>query len=99
MRSCGDGRRWCRGCERPEYPFVVADDHIGYGSGCGVVGVGADEFGREAAVFHYTKGGEDHRYAECYDSESADGGYELVSAGGGVFGLPSVEGKPPVRHV
>ena len=69
----------------------MADDHVGYGSGGGVVCVGADEFGGEAAVFHYTQGGEYHRYAECYDSKSADGGYELVSAGGGVFGLPSVE--------
>lgn len=91
MRSCGDGRRWCRGCERSEYPFIVADDHVGYGSSCGVVGVGADELWRVVAVFHNAEGGEDHRYAECYDSESADGGYELVSAGGGVFGLPSVE--------
>lgn len=69
----------------------MADDHVGYGSDCGVVGVGADEFWRVVAVFHYTQGGEYHRYAECYDSEAADGGYELVSAGGGIFGLPSVE--------
>lgn len=69
----------------------MADDYIGYGYGRGVVGVGADEFGREAAVFHYSQGGENHRYSECYDSEPADGGYELVSAGGRVFGLPSVE--------
>lgn len=69
----------------------MADDHVGYGSGCGVVGVGADELWAEVAVFHNAEGGEDHRYAECYDSESADGGYELVSAGGGIFGLPSVE--------
>lgn len=69
----------------------MADDHVGYGSGRGVVGVGADEFGSEAAVFHYPQGGEYHRYAECYYSEPADGGNELVSTGGRVFGLPSVE--------
>lgn len=69
----------------------MADDHVGYGSGCGVVGVGADELWRVFAVFHNAQGGDYHRYAECYDSEATDGGDELVSAGGCIVGLPLVE--------
>ena len=66
----------------------MADDHVGYGSGCRVVGAGADELGRETAVFHYPQGGENHRYVQCYDTEAADCGDELVSTGGCVIGLP-----------
>ena len=69
----------------------MADDHVGYGSSCGVVGVGADKLWAEVAVFHYAEGREEHSYAECYDSEATDGGDELVSAGGCIDGLPLVE--------
>ncbi len=69
----------------------MADDDCGNGLGRGVVGVGAGEGLAETAVFHYAQGREYHRDAEGDDSEAADCGDEVVSAGGGVLELPAVE--------
>lgn len=83
--GCGNLDRGSRSCESEEDPFVVPYDYFGDGLGCGVVCVGADELRAEVAVFHYAEGREEHSYAECYDSEAADGGYEFISAIRGVF--------------
>lgn len=82
---CGNRGSDGRSSESAEDPFVVSYDYFGYGLGGGVVRVGADELWAEVAVLHYAEGGEEHSYAECYDSEATDGGDELVSAGGCVF--------------
>lgn len=89
---CGGGRGrgdWCGEC--PEDSLVVADDDSGNGLGGGVVGVGAGDALGETAVFHYAEGGEYHRDAEGDDSEATDCGDEVVSAGGCVLVLPTVE--------
>ena len=71
---------------------VVLDEDVGYGFGCVVVFIEAAEGFFEVAVFHDPEGREAHCYAEHYDSEAADSGYEFFSAGFYVVLLPLVEG-------
>lgn len=83
--SCGVG-------QGVEDSGVVLDEDCGYGLCCFVVLVQAAEGVFEVAVFHNPESGEAHCYAEHYDSEAADGGYEFFSAGFDIVLLPLVEG-------
>lgn len=69
----------------------MAEDYGGHRHSALIVGVEADQSVLDDAVLHYAEGGEDHREAECYQAEAADGGDELVSAAVAVLGLPSGE--------
>lgn len=93
--SLGYGRcLWCS-CgvgQGVEDSGVVLDEDCGYGLCCFVVLIQAAEGVFEVAVFHNPEGGEAHCYAEHYDSEAADGGYEFFSAGFDIVLLPLVEG-------
>ena len=93
--SLGYGRcLWCS-CgvgQGVEDSGVVLDEDCGYGLCCFVVLVQAAEGVFEVAVFHNPESGEAHCYAEHYDSEAADGGYEFFSAGFDIVLLPLVEG-------
>lgn len=83
--SCGVG-------QGVEDSGVVLDEDCGYGLCCFVVLVQAAEGVFEVAVFHNPESGEAHCYAEHYDSEAADGGYEFFSARFDIVLLPLVEG-------
>ena len=90
------GRRGCRlGCvgfrEGAEDVGVVAENHGGHRHRALIVCVEAGQSVLNDSVLHYAEGGEDHREAERYQAEAADGGDELVSAAVAVFGLPGGE--------
>ena len=90
------GRLNCVGFrEGEEDVCVVAENHGGHRHGALIVGVEAGQPVLDDAVLHYAEGGEDHREAECYQAEAADGGDELVPAAVAVFGLP--DGEPFVE--
>ena len=74
---------------------VVAEDHGGHRHRALIVGVKAGHSVIDDAVLHYADGGEDHREAERYQAEAADGGDELVPAAVAVFSLP--DGEPFVE--
>ena len=90
--SRGGGRRCSLSSvgfrEGEEYVGVVAENHGGHRHCALIVGVEAGQSVLDDAVLHYAEGGEDHREAERYQAETADGGDELVPAAVAVFGLP-----------
>ena len=92
-RGCWLGSVGFRECE--EDVGVVTENHGGYRHRALIVGVEAGQSVPDDAVLHYAEGGEDHREAECYQAEAADGGDELVSAAVAVFSLP--DGEPFVE--
>jgi len=77
--------------EGEEYVGVVVENHGGHRHCALIVGVKACQSVLDDAVLHYAKGGEDHREAERYQAEAADGGDELVPAAVAVLFLPGRE--------
>lgn len=92
-RGCGRGCRLSRVGfrEGEEDVGVVAENHGCHRHRALIVSVKAGQSVLDEAVLHYSEGGEDHREAECYQAEAADGGDELIPAAVAVLGLPGGE--------